>query len=160
PSIKFQKKPSLRFEESRAHIVDEEFPIRLSPFQPFAIFAPRDPVEANTMRGDEIEFFAEIEQRFLGIDSRDDAANTEEFGRSPKERFVIGVEPETVVSKHPAEIEKITWAAAQIQDVEGPRPIKPEVLQAFYVNAYPVVSVLICVDLSCVRSIRIRFPQF
>jgi len=75
------------------------------------------------MRGDEIELFSEIEQGLLGVDSRDDATNAEEFGGPAEERFVIGVEPETVVSKHPAQIEKITWATAEIQDVERPRPI-------------------------------------
>jgi len=64
------------------------------------------------MRGDEIEFFTEIWQSFLGIDSRDHPTNAEELGGPAEERFVIGVEPETVVTKHPAEIEKITWAAA------------------------------------------------
>src|SRR5262245_44141471 len=67
--IEFQTKPAVRFEESRAHITDEEFPISLGPFHPFTVFAPSDPVETNTMRGDEIEFLIEIGQSFLSIDS-------------------------------------------------------------------------------------------
>ena len=41
----------------------------------------------------------------------------------------------------------------------GGDAIKPEVLYAFYVNAYPVVGVLVGVDLSRVRSIRVMFAQ-
>ena len=48
------------------------------------------------MRSNEIELFAEIRQRRLRIDSRDDAANAEELGRPAEKRFVIGIEPETL----------------------------------------------------------------
>jgi len=111
------------------------------------------------MRSNEIELFAQIRQRRLRIDSRDDTANAEELGRPAEKRFVIRVEPETLVAKHPAEIEKITGAAAEIQNVEWRRPIKPEVLHALYVHANPVVGILVSVDLSRVRPIRILFPQ-
>ena len=111
------------------------------------------------MRSNEIELFAQIRQRLPRIDSRDDAANAEELGRTAEKRFVIRIEPETLVAKHPAEIEKITGAAAEIQDVERRRAIKPEVLYPFYVNAYPVVGVLVGVDLSRVRPIRVMFAQ-
>ena len=63
------------------------------------------------------------------------------------------------MAKHPAEIEKITGAAAEIQDVERRRAIKPEVLYAFYIDANPVVGVLVGVDLSRVRPIRVLFAQ-
>ena len=111
------------------------------------------------MRDDEIEFFSEIGQRRVRIDSSHDATNAEKFCRAAEKRFVIGIEPQTFVAEQTAEIEKITGAAAEIQDVERPRPIKPEVLHALYVNANPVVGVLIGVDLSRVRSIRIMFAQ-
>ena len=111
------------------------------------------------MRSNEIELFAEVRQRLAGIDSRNDAANAEELGRPAEKRFVIRIEPETFVAKDPAEIEKITGAAAEIQDVERRRAIKPEVLYALYVNAYPVGGVLVGIDLSRIRPIRILFTQ-
>jgi hypothetical protein len=111
------------------------------------------------MRSNEIELFAEVRQRLARIDSRNDAANAEELGRPAEKRFVIRIEPETFVAKDPAEIEKITGAAAEIQDVERRRAIKPEVLYALYVNAYPVVGVLVGIDLSRIRPIRILFTQ-
>ena len=84
----------------------------LCPFEPFTIFVPCNAVETDAMRGDEIEFFVEIRQRRLCIDSSHDAINAEELGRTAEKRFVVGVEPETLVAKHLAEIEKITGAAA------------------------------------------------
>ena len=116
-------------------------------------------MKTHAMRSNEIKLFSEILQGLLRIDSRDDAANAEELGRPAEKRFIIGVEPETLVAKHSAEIEKITGAAAKIQDIERRRAIKPEVLYALYVNAYPVVGVLVSVDLSRVRSIRIMLAQ-
>ena len=112
------------------------------------------------MRGDEIELFAQIWQRSLRIDSRDDAVNAKKIGRAAKERFVIGIEPETFVAEEPAEVEEITRAAAKIQDVERRRPIEPEVLDALYVHADPIVRVLVGVDLSCVRPIGVTLAQF
>ena len=64
------------------------------------------------MRSNEIELFAQIRQRLPRIDSRNDAANAEELGRPAEKRFVIRVEPETLVAKHPAEIEKISRPTA------------------------------------------------
>jgi len=64
------------------------------------------------MRGDEIEFFAEIGQKRLRIDSSHDAANAEELGRTAEERFVILIEPETFVAEQMTNIEKVTGATA------------------------------------------------
>ena len=111
------------------------------------------------MRSNEIELFAEIRQRRLCIDSSDDAANAEKPGRPAEKRFVIWIEPQTFVAEQTAEIEKIPGATPQIQNVERRRAIKPEVLYAFYVNANPVIRVLIRVDFSRVRPIRIIFAQ-
>ena len=63
------------------------------------------------------------------------------------------------MAEETTKIEKISGAAAEIQNVERRRAIKPEVLYALYVNAYPVVGVLVSVDLSRVRPIRVLFTQ-
>jgi hypothetical protein len=116
-------------------------------------------VETHAVRSNEIELLAEIRQRRLRIDSRDEPANAEELGRSTEERFVVWIEPQTFVTKQTAKIEKISGAAAEIQNVERRGAIKPKILYAFYVNANPVVGVLVGVDLSRVRSIRVMFTQ-
>jgi hypothetical protein len=61
------------------------------------------------------------------------------------------------VAEKTTKIEKISGAAAEIQNVERRRAIKPKVLYAFYVNANPVAGVLVGVDLSRVRPIRVMF---
>ena len=111
------------------------------------------------MRSNEIELFAQIRQRLPRIDSGDDAADAEELGRPAEKRFVVGIEPETFVAEQTAKVEKISGAAAKIQDVERRCAIKPKVLYALYVNAYPIVGVLVSVDLSRVRPIRIMLAQ-
>ena len=111
------------------------------------------------MRSNEVEFFAEVRQRGLCIDARDDAADAKQLSRAAEERFVIGVQSETFVAEESAEVEKITGSAAKIQDVKRRRAVKPEVLHALYVDADPVVRVFIRVDLSRVRPIGIKLAQ-
>ena len=116
-------------------------------------------METNAMRSDEIELSAEIRQRSLRIDPADDTPDLKELGRAPEKRFVVRIEPEAFVAEQTAEIKKISRAAPKIQNVERGRPIQPEVLDAFYVNANPVVRVLISVDLSRVGPIRIVLAE-
>src|SRR4030095_16440278 len=123
------------------------------------VFAPRDAMETNAMSGNQVEFFAQIRQGRLCIDSRDDAANAEELGRAAEKRFVIRVKAETFVTEELAEVEEITRAAAKIQNVERRRPIEPEVLHPLYIHANPVVRVLVSVNLSRVRPIGIMYAQ-
>jgi len=114
-------------------------------------------VKTDAMRSDEIELSAEVRQRSLRIDPADDTPDVKELGRAPEKRFVIRIEPETFVAEQTAEVKKISRTAPKVQNVERGRPIQPEVLDAFYVNANPVVRVLISVDLSRVRPMRIMF---
>ena len=157
--IEFQEKASVRFQKSRPDVVDKKFPVSLCPFQPLSVFAARDAMETDAMRGNQVEFLAEIRQGRLRIDAGDHAVDVEELGRAPEERLIIGIEPETFVAEHLAEVKKITRAAAKIQDVKWWRTIKPKVLDALYVNANPIVGVLIRVDLPRIRPIGIMFAQ-
>lgn len=158
-TIEFQKESSITLKQSRPHIVNEIFPVILCPFQPLTVFAPGYSMKADAMRGNEVEFVAQIRQRRLCIDSRYDAVNAEKLGRAPEERFVIGIESETFVAEDPAEVQKITGAAAKIEDAQRGRPIKPKVLHPFYVHTNPIVRVLISVDLSRLRPIRIILAE-
>ena len=119
----------------------------------------RDSVKANTMPRDEIEFFSEIRQRFLRIDSRNDAANVEQLGCTAEERFVVRVEAESLVTEEPAEVEKIARAATKIENVQWWHAIEPKVLDTLRVDADPVVCVFIRVDFPRIGPIRITFAQ-
>jgi len=111
------------------------------------------------MSGNQVEFFAEIWQTRLCIDSSDDAVNAKKIGRAAEERLVVRVKAQAFMAEEPAKVEEITRAAAKIQDVERRRAIKPEVLHALHVDANPVVRVLVGIDLSRVWPVRILFAQ-
>lgn len=111
------------------------------------------------MRSNEIELLSEGWQRRPCIDASDDATNAEELSRPTEKWFVIGIESETLMAEQTAEIQKISGTAAQVQNVERRRAIKPEVLYALYVYANPVIRILVGVDLSRIRSIRVMFTQ-
>src|SRR5260370_38150201 len=110
-----------------------------------------------TMLSEDNDSSVESRQRSLRIDPADDTPDVKELGRAPEKRFVIRIESEAFVAEQTAEIKKISRAAPKVQNVERGRPIQPEVLDAFYVNANPVVRVLIGIDLSRVRPMRIMF---
>ena len=116
-------------------------------------------METDPVRRDEVEFFAEIRQRCAWIDSRDDPVNGKELGRAAKKRLVVGIEPETSVAQEPTEVEKVTGAAAKIEDMKRRRAVEPEVLDALYVDANPVIRVLIGIDLSRARTVGIILAQ-
>ena len=116
-------------------------------------------MKTNTVSSDEIEFFSEIGQRRLWIDSRNDAANVKEPGCTAKERFVVRVEAQSFVAEEAAEVEKIARPAAKIENVQWWGTIEPKVLDTLHVDADPVVCVFIRVDLSCIRPIGITFAH-
>lgn len=111
------------------------------------------------MRSNEIELLSEGRQRRLCVDACDNATNAEKLSRPAEKRFVIGIESETLMAEQTAEIQKISGTAAQVQNVERRRAIKPEVLYALYVYANPVIRILVGVDLSRIRSIWVIFTQ-
>ena len=93
------------------------------------------------------------------MDSRNDTAHAEELGGAPKEGFVARVEPESLVTEKPTEVEKVTGAAAEIENLKWRRSIEPEILYALDVDADPVGCVFIGVDSSRIRPIRITLAQ-
>ena len=111
------------------------------------------------MSGDEVEFSSQIGQRRLRSDSCNHAANAEELGCAAEERFVVRVEAESFMAEELAEVEKITGAAAKIENLKRRRAIKPKVLHMLDIDADPVGCVLVSVDPSRVRPIWIMFAQ-
>ena len=93
------------------------------------------------------------------MDSRNDAAHAEELGGAAKERFVARIEPESFVTEKLTEVEKVTGAAAEIENLKRSRAIEPKVLHALHVDADPVRCVFIGVDLPRIRPVRIPLTQ-
>src|SRR5215831_20332135 len=134
-------------------IVNEKFPIGSCPFLPHAIFIPCDPVKTDTMSGNKVEFFPQIGKRCLGTDSPDDATHVEELGCALEERIVICIETKSFVTEETANVEEITCAAAEIENLKRRCAIEPKVLHVFDVYAHPVGCVFVSVDSSRVGPI-------
>ncbi len=80
-------------------------------------------MKTDAMSSNEIEFLSEIGQRSLRIDPRDHPTNTEKLSCAAKERFIVRIKPKAFVAEHAAEIQKITGAAAKIENVQRRRTI-------------------------------------
>ena len=111
------------------------------------------------MTSDEIEFFPKIRQRRLRIDSRNEPANAEELCRAAPKWVVVRIQAESFVTKEMAEIEKITGATAQVENVKWRRAVEPQILDVLDVDADPVRCVFVGVDSSRVGPVRIMFAQ-
>jgi hypothetical protein len=95
----------------------------------------------------------------LRLDPRNDAADAEMVGCAAKERLVVRVKAKSLVTEEPGEIEKITRATAEIENLKWWRAIKPKVLNALNVYADPIGCVFVGVDSSRIRPIRITLAQ-
>ncbi len=116
-------------------------------------------METDTVGGHEIKFLSKIRQRCLRMDSRNNTAHAEELGGAAKEGFVARVEPESFVAEEATQVEKITRAAAEIENLKWRRAIEPKILHALHVDADPVGCVFVSVDLPRIRSVRIALAQ-
>ena len=116
-------------------------------------------METDTVAGDEIKLLSKIRQRCLRMNSCDNTAHAEELCGAAKEGFVARIEPESFVTEKPTEVEKVTGAAAEIENLKRSRAIEPKVLHALHVDADPVRCVFIGVDSSRIRPVRIALAQ-
>ena len=108
------------------------------------------------MSGDEIESLSQIRERGLRSDPRNNAANAQKLCRAAPKCVFAGVDSESFVAKKAAEVEKITGATHQIENLKRRRAIKPEVLKMLNVDADPVRCVFVGVDFSRVGSVEER----
>jgi hypothetical protein len=76
-----------------------------------------------------------------------------------KEWFFVRVESDSLMAEEPTDIEKITCSASKIENAQRWGAIEPEILRALHINADPISSVLVRVDPSRVRPVRIMLPQ-
>jgi len=159
PPVEFQKETSVGLQEPCPNIIDEKFPIDRRPLEPPAILGAPNAMETDAVASHQIKFRSKSRQRRLRLDPRNDAADTEMPGCAAKERFVVRVKAESLVTEEPSEIEKITRATAKIENLEWRRAIKPKVLNALNVYADPVGCVFVGVDSSCIGAVRIVLAQ-
>ncbi len=120
----------------RCEIVEEKTPLRRPP-QLVAFVG----IKTNQMRRDEIKLALEFWQRPECIDARDDSRHFEKLGQFPKHWERIHVEPKHFVVERFADVEKITGAAADIEDTARRRVIELELARALHVDAHPLAQV-------------------
>jgi hypothetical protein len=68
------------------------------------------------MRGHEVEPLSEVGQGDLGADSRDHALDAQKIGCAAEKRLVVGIKAEPLMSEVSTNVEKITGAAAKIEN--------------------------------------------
>jgi hypothetical protein len=98
-------------------------------------------VEANHERRNEIEFFSEVRQRTERLNSLNHAANTEQSRDFPKHWQAIHVEANSGMTEELRDIEEISCAAAQIEDLLGTRQVEFKLANSPDVNSDPAVEI-------------------
>lgn len=116
-------------------------------------------MKTDAMARDEVEFFADIGQGNLGIDTRADAAHMQQSGRAVEKRLIKTIQAEPVVAQRLADVKKITGAAAQIENPQRRRAIEPEILRPFGINRDPVCGIIVAVNPRRFRARWIKCAQ-
>ena len=98
-------------------------------------------VEANHERGDQIEFLAHVGEGTETFDSLDDAANAEQPRDVAKHCHSIHIETKSGMTEQLRDVEKISGAAAQIEDALRARKIEFELANSADVNFDPPVEI-------------------
>ena len=116
-------------------------------------------MEADAMRGDEVEFFSQIEEGDSGIDARDDAAHIQQCRGPVEERLPRSVQPQTLVTQTVTDVEKVARAAAQIENTQRRAAIEPKILRPFDIDCHPVGGVIEPVNFQRLWPGWIKFAQ-
>ena len=98
-------------------------------------------VEANHERRDEIEFFSEVRQRTERLNSLHHAANTEQARDFPKHWQAIHVETNSGMTEELRDVEKVSCAAAQIENALGTGQVEFKLPNPSDVNSDPAVEI-------------------
>src|SRR4030095_699694 len=111
-------------------IVEKEFPLRDTP-EPGHLMI----VEANHESGNDIEFLAEVREWTKRLNSLNDAVDTEQTRDFPKHWQAIHVEANSGMTEELRDVEKVSCAAAQIENPLGTCQIEFELANPADVNS-------------------------
>src|SRR6266567_7986778 len=95
-------------------IIEKKIPLRDAPKSGHLMV-----VKANHERGNDIEFFTELWERTKRLDLLNDTADTEETRDFPEHWQAIHVETNSGMTEELRDVEKISCAAAQIENALG-----------------------------------------
>jgi len=98
-------------------------------------------VEANHERGNHVEFLAEVRKRVEGINSLNDPVNTEQPRKVPKHRQTIHIEANSGMTEQLRDVEEVSRAAAQVENLLWTREIELELTNPPDVDADPAIEI-------------------
>ena len=98
-------------------------------------------VEANHERGNEIEFLTEVWERTKRVDSLNDAADTEQACDFPEHWQAIHVEANSGMTEELRDVQKISCAAAQIENAPGTRHVEFKLASPPDVDSDPTIEI-------------------
>jgi hypothetical protein len=95
----------------------------------------------------------------LRLNAPDHAADVEELGCAAEERFLVDIEAKPFVAEELAEVEKVTGAAPEIENMQWWGTIEPKILRAPNVHADPVFCIFVRIDLPRIWPVGIALAQ-
>jgi hypothetical protein len=98
-------------------------------------------VEANHESGNHIEFLTEIRERMKRLDSLNNPANTEQPCDFPKHWQAIHVEANSGMTEELRDVEEVSCAAAQIENLPGTREIEFKLTNPSDVHSDPTIEI-------------------
>ncbi len=134
-SIQFQPDPAIR-RQMGSDIAQEVIPFGGTPkFVALVI------IEADQIGGDEIKFAIELWQWLKRLDPRDGAGDAQKLGQLAKHRKIIDIEPEDFVPEQFVDVEKISGAAAEIENAGGRSIVETQLSYALQIDSNPILEI-------------------
>jgi hypothetical protein len=98
-------------------------------------------VEANHEGGNDIEFLTEVRERTKRLDSLNDTSDTEQACHFPEHWQAIHVEADSGMTEELRNVEEISCAAAQVENLAGTRQVKFKLANPPDVNSDPTIEI-------------------
>ena len=117
-------------------IIEKEFPLRYPPKTGHLVI-----VEANHERGNDIEFLTKVWERTKRLNLLNDAADTEQARDFPKHCHAIYVEANSGMTEELRNVEKVSCAAAQIENLLGTREVELKLANSPDVDSDPTLEI-------------------
>src|SRR2546426_3207326 len=95
-------------------IIEKKIPLRHAPKSRHLVI-----VKANHKGGNDIELLTQVRQRTKRLDSLNDAADTQQTRDFPEHRQAIHIQPNSGMTEELRDVEKVSCAAAQIENPLG-----------------------------------------
>ncbi len=117
-------------------VVEKELPLRDAPKSGHLVI-----VEANHEGGNDIEFLTEVRERTKWLDSLNDAPDTEQARDFPEHWQAIHIQADSRMTEELRDVEKVSCAAAQIEDALGARQVEFKLANPADINSNPPIEI-------------------